>query len=218
MLGFAVVYLLMGVGLVLAWYSWFLHVNRKKSLEVLRWLEMALAGKGHVVGIRWLAPSRFHVPLRLGGHQFQHASVVVELMPREMPMAWVVRRFRKQPETVTFQADLDVPPASSLEVHTHRWCGRTRKNFSPDPRHWTFDQSAPFVLTTRGDWQREVTAMMNSFIGTRERELLAVSFQRSSPHFSATVPLECLSPEKEEPVRVFEVLHEIAAGISPSHF
>lgn len=218
MLGYAIIYLLIGAAVFLSWYSWFVRYNRKKSLEILRWIETALAGKGHVVAIRWMAPSRFEVALRLGNRLFQKPSLQVQLMPRETPLSWIVNRLKKRQETATFEADLEAAPAANLQVHTHRWCGRTRKSFSPDPRHWVFEQAGPFVLTTRRDWQREVTAMMNSLISTREREVINVAFRRSSPHFTATVPLEALSPQADDQSRVFEMLNEIAAGISPSHF
>ena len=43
------------------------------------------------------------------------------------------------------------------------------------------------VLTTRNDWQREITAMMSALVASRDCDFLTVNFRKASPHFSATV-------------------------------
>ena len=74
-----------------AWYWLSIRHNRRKAVLVLRWMESALAGQGHVIGIRWLAASRFRVPLRFTSGVFNRAWVLVELSPCEMPLKWLPR-------------------------------------------------------------------------------------------------------------------------------
>jgi len=201
----------------LFWYSWFVRSNRRKGLEILRWIERALAGQGHVAGIRWLAPSRFLVPLRLFSTGFRQASVLVELAPRELPLCWLVNRMRSQAEeTLTFQADLDLAPAFSLEVRNQRWFARSRKRLRLESPNWQFDQAAPCLLTTRQQWHPQITGVMSSLLTARERDFLSIAFRRASPHFSATVPLESISPRSTAATQVFSVLRELAAGASAS--
>lgn len=198
--------------LVTAWYFALSRYNHKRSLIVLRWLENALGGQGHIVGVEWLGPSRCYVPLRLRSALFQRASVLVDLAPRELPFHWLMRRWRKQRESVVFCADLDVPPAVNLDLHTHRWCARTRKRLSQDPSRWHVDQSTPLVLTSRQDW--ELGGVMNSLLSTPHREFLELSISRKSPHLRARVALESLSPDSPTCGQVFQVLREVAAGTS----
>ena len=203
--------------LVLAWYLWFHRRNRRKSIQVLERIKRAFAGHAQILGIRWIGVSRFSVRLRVLSTLFQHASVLVELHPRELPPNWAWARLRKRQETLTFEADLECPPAFNLEVHNHRWCGRTR-SFPRDQRGIALAHCAPFVLTTRHDWQREITTMMTALVASRDCDFLTVSFRRSSPHFSATVPLNSLSPESQCEAEIFDVLRELAACASASRF
>jgi hypothetical protein len=210
--------LLAGAALIALWYFTFRRYNRRRSAQVLRWIQRAFAAHGEVSGVRWLGASRFHVSLRLATNLFHRAAVMVQLLPREMPFHWLLNRLRKKRETLTFEADLDCPPGFDLEVHNHRWCGRTRRKFPKNPQNWTTERAGPFVLTTRKDWQREVTTMMNALGASRECDCLSVCFRRTSPHFSATVPLESISPAGQEQPDIFDVLRELAAGASTSRF
>ncbi len=206
-----------GVAIVVLWYLWFRRHNRRKSIHVLQRIKTAFAGHAQIIGVRWAGASRFSVRLKVLSTLFQHASVLVELYPRELPLNWLWSRLRKRKETLTFEADLECPPAFNLEVHNHRWCGRTR-TFPKDHRRIAVDTCGPFVLTTRNDWQREITTMMTALVASRDCDFLTVSFRRTSPHFTATVPLDSLSPESQCEAEIFNVLRELASCASASRF
>lgn len=218
MLGLIVIGLVAGATAIGLWYLWFARVNRKQSARILQWVEAVFAGHGHVIGVEWLSASRLQVRLRLASNLFQRAGLMIELRPRELPLHWLLARLRRKPETLTFEADLDCPPVFNLEVHNHRWCGRTRKRIPMDARRALIEHCGPFVLTTRTDWQREITTMMTALVASRDCDFLTVCFRRSSPHFSATVPLESLSPQAQTGPDLFDVLRELAAGASASRF
>lgn len=210
----------LGVALIMVggWYLIFSRYNRKQGFRVLRWLEAALDGQGHVTGVRWLGPSRFHVPLRFFPSVFQRAAVVVQLAPRELPFQWLARLYDKQPDTLTFEADLDCAPRFNLEIHNHRWCGRTRRLLPPDPDKWEVERVGPIVLSSRSEWQKEVSAMLNSLLGCRDRDFLKLAIRRQSPHFSAIVPLASIAPDAETRGQIFELMRELASGVSASSF
>jgi hypothetical protein len=199
---------------VVVWYLFFLRSNRRQADRVVGWIQSALAGKGQVVAVRWLEASIIRVGLRLGTSLFQHPALMVRLTPREMPHRWLRQWWRREPATITFEADFDIPPGFNLQVHQHRWSGRSSKRFASDPERWDFEHVTPLILTSRPTWQREVTGMMNALLGCREREVLSLGFRRTSPHFSATIRLECLSPEGHAGSNVFDTLKELAAGAS----
>lgn len=200
------------------WYYVSVRHNRRKAVRVLHWIEAALAGHGRVVGMRWIAPSRFKVPLRLTAGIFHRAWILVEFTPCEMPVNWVVSRLKHQQDLITFQADLDGPPAFSLDVNNFRWFARSSKKTPLEGRHWTFEQPGPFVISTRMDWQKEITAAMTSLAGNSNREFLDIRFRRRSPHFSATMPLESIAPESPTRTYMFDSVRELAASSSPSLF
>jgi hypothetical protein len=205
-----------GTAAVVAWYLLFLRSNRRQAGRVLEWIQAALAGKGQVVAVRWLGPSIFHVALRLGTSLFQRPALTVRLVPRQNPYKWLRQRWRGEPPTVTFEADLDSQPGFNLQVQQHRWSAKTSRRPSLGREGWEFEQVTPLILTSRQTWQREVAGMMNALLSCREREVLSLEFRRSSPHFSATIVLECISPDGRAGSNVFDTLRELAAGASAS--
>jgi hypothetical protein len=198
------------------WYWVALRHNRRRALQVVRWIEFALGGQGQPAGVRWVARSRFKVPLRLSCGVFHRASVLVDLLPREMPLRWLFGRLNGQREVIIFQADLDLPPAFSLHVHNFRWFARSNQPRTKQETSWAFEHSGPFVISTRMSWQKEISSAMTSLARGENREFLDISFQRRSPHFSATLPLEAIAPGS--PIRgcMFETMRELAASSSTS--
>ena len=213
---FLVVCLLFGALFSGAWYWLSIRHNRRKAVQVLRWIEAALAGQGHVVGIRWQAPSRFRVPLRLTSGVFNRAWVSVELTPCEMPLRWLLSRIRKQQDVIVFQADLDLPPAFTLDVHNFRWFARSSRKAPTETERWTFEQTGPFVVSSRMSWQKEIACTMTSLSSNTNRDFLNIRFQRKSPHFSVTFPVETISPTS--PIRnyMFDCVRELASSSSAS--
>ncbi len=203
---------------ITCWYFWFLRANRRKAVQVLGWIERAFDGHAQIVGVNWLSASRFRLRLRLSPSQFRQTWLTVQLYPREMPIHWLVCRLMRRHETLTFEADLDTPPSFNLEVHNHRWCGRTRRKFPQRSENWSLERTNAFVITTRNDWQREITNLMNPLMASRECDCLTVNFQRTTPNFSATVPLQSISPQCDSETNIFNVLRELASGASASRF
>jgi len=217
MLGIIAIDALAGVAFILLWYLLFLRYNRRKAIQILQRLRNAFAGQAQIIGVSWQGASRFLVKLRVPTALFHEASVQVTLLPRELPFHWLWARLKKRHETMTFEADLECAPSFNLEVHNHRWAGRTRR-FPRDLHQIALDHCGPFVLTTRNDWQREITAMMSALVASRDCDFLTVSFRRGSPHFSATVPLYSIAPESDCETQIFEVLRELASCAQESKF
>jgi hypothetical protein len=207
-----------GALLAVAWYVWFLRYNRRRGTEVLLWIERAFHQHGQIGAVRWRNAACLFVELKLAPAIFRNASLTVHLFPRQIPVAWLLSRIRRQQETLTFRADLDGPPSFNLEVHNHRWYGRTRRRPATKSPEWNLQQAGPFVLTTRNDWQREITTMMSALVASRECDCSCVCFRRTSPHFSVTVPLGTIAPDSQTHGDIFDVLRELAAGASTSRF
>ena len=144
-------------------------------------------------------------------------AIEVALAQREIPHRWLKARIKRIPESLTFEADLEFAPLYVLEVHHQRWCGRTRRKLPDNPETWPTQHVTPLVITTRSDWQREITMMMSSLEASRESEILNVSFRRSSPHFIVTIALSAIAPNAGG-TELFTVLQELAGSASASRF
>ena len=198
------------------WYWLALRHHRRRALDVLRWIEFALDGQGQPTGLRWVAQSRFRVPLRLRCGVFHRAWLLVDLTPSEMPLRWLFSKVSGRREMLTFQADLDLPPAFTLEVHNFRWCARSNARAPERGGAWEFEHAGPFVVTTRVDWQKEISTAMGSLARSISHDLLDVSFQKHSPHFSASLPLATIAPGSPTRAGMFETMRELAASSSAS--
>lgn len=200
------------------WYWVAVCYSRRRAAEISRWVESALADQGRVAGLRWITASRFQVPLRLAHGIFRRASMLVDIRPCEFPLHWLLAKINGKAEVLTFQADLDLPPMFSLHVQNFRWFARSSRKTPKPNSGWTFEQTTPLVVSTRSDWQREVTSAIGSLAQGRSHDFLSITFQRRSPHFCVTLPLEAISPESPTRTCIFESMRELASNSSASLF
>lgn len=196
------------------WYLLFAAYNRRKGAAALRWVERACAGKGRVIESHWLQSCRLYARLQLPSRSFENAHVIMKFHPRAWPVQWLLSRWRKQKETLTFEADLGGSPSLHLEVVRHRWCARSRGVAAArDRREWDVYEPGPVILTTRSHWKQEPAHEINVLMAVRERDVLAVSFSPVSPQFSATVALDSLA-DPDSASGFLSTLRELAAGAS----
>jgi hypothetical protein len=206
---------LLAAALVVGWYFWFRTLNRRRSAQVLRWIDSVFADHGRVAQVRWINASRFAVELRLCPTIFRRASLAVQLQPREMPLQWLLSRLRKRKETVTFEAELEHRPNVSLHVQNHRWSGPPRRLRPGSWEKWKFESLGPVLISTQPKWQKEFGPLLEALLATRSCEFLHIGFRRRAPHFVACAPLQSLCPDSGKS-GMFDVLHELATSASTS--
>ena len=207
----ALIGIVVAVIVFLAWYSSFLHLNRRRGLRILRWLRRAVAPHGHLDEAEWMGPSRFRGRLRLSGRDFLQPSLEVRLAPRHMPVQWALWRWRGSQETITFRANLPSPPGQSLNLRRNRWlsfAGRPAKA----SRNWSTQTVATLYLSTQPVWEPQIAERMSGALAIRDFDSLAVSFRRSEPHFSATFSLQEAMRQPSGELTIFDNLRELAEG------
>jgi preprotein translocase subunit YajC len=196
------------------WYSLSARRKRHKAKEVLRWIQSSLAGRGHVVGISWISSSRFRVPLRLTCGVFHRAWVLVEVRAQQTPVQWLLNKIKGSREVLIFQAELDCPPSFSLQMQNFRWFARSGQKASIDRPGWQFEHLQSVMISTQQNSQKEIATTMASLSKGDNGDFLEVSFQRQSPHFSATLPLEALAPGAPARTYLFDAMRELAGSAS----
>jgi len=196
------------------WYLVFAAYNRRKGSAALHWVEVACAGKGRILESHWLQSSRLYARLQFPSRSFENAHVIMKFRPRALPVHWLLSCWRKQKETLTFEADLGGSPSFHLEVVRHHWSAHSRGvNARRDRREWDVYEPGPVILTTRTHWKQEPANEINALMAVRERDVLQVCFRPSSPQFSATVALDSLA-DPESASGFLGTLRELAAGAS----
>jgi hypothetical protein len=199
--------------ILIGWYVAFYRYNRNKALRVLRWVQEACSGRGRITEIRWAGSARLLADLRFPPHMFDHARVIVRLLPRPLPLKWALSKWRKDKETLSFEADLDTAPRFRLEVHNHRWSGHLTR--SRTSGNWLVSRPGPVILTSRPNWGRDINPVINALMASREKNFVAIRFSPESPHFSATLEIDSL-PEESSAAAWLDSLRELAAGASTS--
>lgn len=198
-----------GAALVAAWYVLFLHLHRRRSLHILRYIEEALDGAGRITSMHWHTASKFEVRLRLQESCFRHPRLLVNLLPREMPLHWLFRRNDR--ETLTFEADLNCPPTYNIAAQSHRWLARTRSKLNVNAC-WQAEKLGPFVITSRPEWERDIMNAIELLSSSHDCEFMNVRVWSRTPQISATVPLALLESQHGPKPPIFTVLKELAGS------
>ena len=199
--------------LAIFWYAWFTRCNRRRGAAVLDWVQAACLGHGRIVHPRWQASSSLlKATLSLSSRWFEDARLTIRLLPRPIPVQWVLSRYRKQEETLTFEANMGFPPGFHLNVIRHRWSGHTGSK-SARTRTWNIHRASPVVLTTKEDWPMELSPVVNALTSWRDKDFVSVRFNPTSPHFVATVALENLS-NQQAAAALLGLFRELAASSS----
>ena len=202
-------------GLVGLWYFCLAGYNRRRGLLALRKVEAACSHRARIVEARWIGASRLQANLRFAAHWFENAQVTIRLLPRPLPVQWLLSRWNKQRETVTFEADLDHAPGLHLEVFRHHWLSDSDRKMILSSRDWTVTRARPVVLTTSNQWRQELPPIVNTLMTSRGHNLIKVRLRPESPHLRATIDLDALAGD-EAAAGFLGVLRELATGASRS--
>jgi hypothetical protein len=198
--------------LLLIWYAGFARYNRRRGVAVLQWVQAACLSKGRVLNPHWYSSSTLlKATLHLSSRWFEDARLTIRLLPRPQPVGWLLSRWRKQEETLTFEADMGFPPGFHLDVIRHRWSGRT--GGKSRNRAWSISRPGPVILTTKDDWPSELTPVVNALTSWRDKDFVSVRFNRTSPHFTAIVMLESLN-DQTAAATLLGLFRELAASSS----
>jgi hypothetical protein len=179
--------------LVGLWYYSFVRYNHRRGVRALHWVESACARHGRIIEAQWAGSSRLNAHLHFAANWVENARVTIRLLPRPLPFQWVLSRWHKQKETITFEADLDCPPSIHLEVMRYRWLTQPSSKVSKKSKQWTISRPGPVVLTTSTEWREELPPIVNTLMTTRGHSLVSVRLRPESPHLAATIDLEDLS-------------------------
>jgi len=199
---------------VAAWHEWFVRVNRRRAVAVLRWLQSAIANYGQLCSVTWVDSARLRIRLELHGHAFRQPTLEVRLAPRHSPLRWALWRLHRRPETLIFQANLALAPVESMEISRMRWsiCGRGRIAPGSSPRIAV----STLYISSQPAWQPQSSGSIHAVVAARDFQFLAVSFRPCHPHFSATLSLQETMRHRSCELAIFQNLRELAQSSSPS--
>lgn len=187
----------------MGWYFSVVQSRRRRALEVATWLQAGLAGRGRVLGTRWLGPSDLFAPLEMEGQRLYSASAHARLGSRSVP------------DHVTFRCDLDLPPRFAAEVFTERWT--LVPSEAPSPRQDAGTQShrvGVYVITSGQNVVQNYRELMRSLLNSQPLQIERLLLSPETPHLELTLNLDFSSPPPPAPV--FRLLQRLA-DVVPQH-
>jgi hypothetical protein len=95
-------------------------------------------------------------------------------------------------------------------MQNFRWFARSSKKSSIERPGWQFERLQTVMISTKPELQREIACTMTQLSKGDGGDFLEVNFQRRSPHFSATLPLESLAPGSPARSYMLDAMRELA--------
>jgi hypothetical protein len=194
---------LLFTGLV-AWYFSLVQTRRRRLLEVASWLEAGLAGRGRVLGTRWLGPSDLFASLELDGHRLYSASAHARLGGRELS------------DRVTLRCDLDCPPRFAAEILSERW-----SLLPSDTPPGICDQAGAqsfrlgvYVVASEQHVVSNYRELVRSLLNSQPLHVQQLTLSPESPHLELSLDLDFACPPPPAPV--FRLLQRLADAV-PQH-
>jgi hypothetical protein len=203
---------------VAGWYVRCRRRNQARAAEILGWVESTLGRHGSMSSVLWERPSKFRVPLHTSETgMFRRAAVVVELLPRELPHRWINSALRGDEEKITFEADLESAPKFELDLHNLKLFARSRRDLQPTGSTWQYEQTVPLIMTTRNEWQKEITGLISAMLHVRDKQFIDLRFARKTPHYTVIMPLDSLAPSSAQRLELSSCIRELAAEATSYH-
>lgn len=189
---------------LLAWYFSLVQTRRRRTLEVATWLEAGLAGRGRVLGTRWLGPADLFASLDMEGHRLYGASAHAHLGDG------------KSPDRMALRCDLDCPPRFAAQVLSERWTllpADSRPCLADQPDTQTY-RLGVYAMTSGQHVVSNYRELMRSLVNSQPLRIQQLSLSPESPHLELTLDLDFTCPPPPAPV--FRLLQRLADAI-PQH-
>jgi hypothetical protein len=189
---------------LLAWYFSLVQTRRRRMLEVAGWLEAGLAGRGRVLGTRWVGPSDLFASLDLDGHRLYSASAHARLGGHGLS------------DRITLRCDLDCAPRFAAEILSERW-----SLLPTDAPPGIYDQAGTqnfrlgvYVMASGQHVVSNYRELARSLLNSQPLHVQQLTLSPESPHLELSLDLDFACPPP--PIPVFCLLQRLAGSV-PQH-
>jgi len=193
--------------LLVLWYPFGRQMNRRRGLQVLRWLREGIRTYGCQASVNWVGASAFGVDVQGGLGPFKRVGMMVLLEAREMLLLWIINRLRGQRDILVIKGDLRLKPKTDLEVMRRGWRAE-RAMRALEKEGWTVDGLNGMFIALKRDAEiaSRLTSALSEAVG-----LVRLSLRKRSPHLVANFHLSDLEAMRAESLFHFlEKVMEIA--------
>jgi hypothetical protein len=103
---------------LLVWYLVGMQYNIRRGRSALRWLEQGLPIVGEKAALNWSGVSHVQVQVLKAKEPFRTAEVVIDLVPRQLPLWWLWKSHTRARDTIVIRAQLRSAPRFDLVSHS----------------------------------------------------------------------------------------------------
>ena len=203
--------------LLVIWYvagSW---LNRRRALNLLRWVREGVQNLGGRATMRWLGrTSGFQVSVKGAKRPFKKIEMMVLLEPREVLLLWLFNRLRGRRDMMSFKADLRTRPKAELEIVPRK--GRITKKILKAVEEGTWAkgklEDTDLIVILKDGEVAPLVEKLTPLLRECAPHVLRLSLRKQSPHLLANLSLPGL--EGMEAEAVFTLLEQVIRASQPS--
>jgi hypothetical protein len=187
--------------------------NIQKGNRTLAWLQAGLPGLGRRTNLRWLGSSAVQLDLVEPAEPFRAVTVLVVLEPRDVPLMWLITRWRGRRDVLIFRTSLRRAPQLDLEATSPgAWLDAPDADeattwpvvgFAEGVHATAMGASPGDVAATRRAWDR---------LGTITAGVSRLSVRRTVPHLEIHLRLAGLGTTRAD--SVVDAIRSLAVDLS----
>jgi len=175
---------------LLVWYVVAAYLNRRRGIQIYRWLRDGLEKIGSLSEVSWIgsAGSGAQIAVKKAVAPFQKVEVVFLLETRELLPLWLVNLLRSKRDEMILKAWLRSSPPLEVEV--------ARKRDRAFSKTLTYDPEHPFELAPdleqfriayRGKASPKGLGKLGKFLEHEGATVQSISLGRKTPHLVVRV-------------------------------
>ena len=103
-------------------------------------------------------------------------------------MHWLIHKINSPQEVITFQADLDAPPAFSLQMQNFRWFARSSSKTEIENAGWQFERLPSVMITTKPEYPKRNRRHYDVIEQRRQRRFPGSKLSTQLPKFLRHTP------------------------------
>lgn len=195
---------------LVVWYlvgSW---LNRRRGLDLLRWIREGVRTLGGEATMQWLGrTSGFQVTVRKVKHPFRRIEMMVLLESREVLLLWLLNHLRGQRDSLILKADLRTTPKSEVEIVPRR--GRISKKIlkAIEGEAWAKGEveDTGLIVLRKGKEVAKLAEKLAPLLHEYAPHVLRLSLKKNSPHLLVNLSLPGL--ESTEAKALFGLWEEV---------
>lgn len=173
------------------WYLVGSIINRRRGVDTYRWLRDGLQRFGKISEAKWIGSSASGARMVIDKPQapFRRIETIFLMNSREIMPLWLFNLLRGKSDELVLKANLRKTPAYQMEIAHQGKLNMEKIKEQAGAASLQRDQISGFEIVSWGKTQAETEQIPETLLAGYSRELISLSYRRSSPHLIVRIRL-----------------------------